>query len=221
MREKIISRDTVDYGTQIKISDLQGKVSDKLLKRAYAIDKYHSKGKDKNDGYLSTQEINLFVKDIQNSGDEFRNCTADEVVQVFGMAPAESKSKWLNPDSWIVNNCWKNNPNDNKFQSYLNPLYSYTKPGDQEMATQKWIDPLLTTLDANWGNGTNFKRLNSVATIASDQFTNREKAYSFVDPSLSCATSFIKDEKTKNTLSWLNPVAKGGSLLFSDEKKTE
>ena len=211
-----MANESVPYVTQIKISDLP----DDLKKIAYRIDKYEAGDKDANDGYLqSNREIALFTKAIQECGDEFKSCTADEVVQVFGMAPIESKRKWLNPDSWLVNNCWKNNPNDNKFQSYLNPLFSYTQPGDQEIATQKWIDPLLTTLDANCGNGTNFKRLNSVAVIASDQFTNREKAYTFIDPSLSCGISFIKDEKTKNKLSWLNPVGKGISLLFSDEKK--
>jgi len=199
------------YNTQIRISDLPEELRD----YANSIDG-SSIGEDKNDGYLKTfKEITLFHEFCTTSLEGYQNKTPEEMLKDFGMSETNTFKSWMDPVSWLINQCISNNDNNNKFISYLNPLITYSETEDPEINKQKWVDPLLTTADANI-EGSHFKRLNPILASMSNELSKEEKIYSWADPGMSAATSFIKDKKTRDTVGWiLNPIGKGISKLFS------
>ena len=57
--------------------------------------------------------------------------------------------KFMNPESRAINGLL-GSTGDEKFKSYLNPLFSYSQ--DDNVGTmERWSDPLWTTVDRNIG----------------------------------------------------------------------
>ncbi len=119
--------------------------------------------------------------------------------------------KFMNPESRAINGLL-GSTGDAKFKSYLNPLFSYSN--DDNVGTmEKWTDPLWTTVDRNSENR-HFGYLNPVHTLFTDDSV-KNKARSFIDPGVTAATSFIKNETARDTASaLLNPIGWAISKLF-------
>lgn len=122
--------------------------------------------------------------------------------------------KFMNPSDAAIDGISGGN-----YKSYLNPLSPYSE--DPEGNTwSTWCDPLMKTVDANInGDKTHFQRLNPIQTQFFNDTTTEEKIESWVDPGMSCVTSFIEDEKVADTVYTIfNPIggiAKGilGSIF--------
>lgn len=119
--------------------------------------------------------------------------------------------KVMNPESRAINGLL-GSTGDDKFQSYLNPLFSYSQ--NEEVGTmERWSDPLFTTIDRNVGKR-HFGYLNPVHTLCTDD-TKENKIRSFIDPGVAAATSFIKNDTARDTASaLLNPIGWAVGKLF-------
>lgn len=114
--------------------------------------------------------------------------------------------KFMNPEASLINGVLGGS-GDEKFKSYLNPLFSYSN--DESVRTlEKWSDPLFTTYDRNSKKHLGY--LNPIHTLFTED-TKRNKAKSFIDPLLATA-----DKNTgKRHFGYLNPVY----MMFSEDTK--
>ena len=194
-----------------------------LVNIADQIDKndslHENNSETKGDGKLTTTtEINAFYDYLRQSCPDLANMSNEELGNMFENPTPSSFDAIMNPESWLLNKiagCDSDNA-DGYFKSYLNPLTSYSK--DPRVGTiEKWSDPLMTTLDANIGNGDkkHFAYLNPIHSSSSNKenVAGITTGESYVDPGLCAATSFIKDDKTAKVVRGVfNPISLLGRL---------
>ncbi len=176
----------------------------------------------KGDNVLSTeQEVSIFYNTLKQNVEGFNELSDEQLAEMYENGTPSTFKKIMNPDAIAVN--WlSGGKGDDNFKSYLNPLFSYSDEKNVTK-TEKWIDPLATTVNAN--SKTSHYYLNPIHTLASKNYDTEHgpsKAYAVMDPGMATVTSFIKNEKAANvTRTLLNPVAALVSKIFTKSNKEE